>query len=103
MAKRKQGAQSAGKGGNREFDSLLLRSAESLGRMIGALQRQLDSVSRHLVESDGNGGRPAPARQTKKNAATPRKKTATPKSVKKAVGARRQSSRTTSGKSTRSR
>ena len=32
-------------------DSLLIRSAESLGRMIGSLQRQLDGASRKL-----NGG-----------------------------------------------
>jgi hypothetical protein len=32
----------------REEESLLLRSAESLGRMIGSLQRQLDDASRHL-------------------------------------------------------
>ena len=30
-------------------DSLLLRSAESLGRMIGALQRQLDVATRERV------------------------------------------------------
>jgi hypothetical protein len=39
-------------------DSLLLKSAESLGRMIGALQRQLDLASRRLVPdvaSDGDG------------------------------------------------
>lgn len=29
-------------------DSLLIRSAESLGRMIGSLQRQLDGASRKL-------------------------------------------------------
>jgi hypothetical protein len=29
-------------------DSLLIRSAESLGRMIGSLQRQLDDASRKL-------------------------------------------------------
>jgi hypothetical protein len=32
----------------REEESLLLRSAESLGRMIGSLQRQLDDASRKL-------------------------------------------------------
>jgi hypothetical protein len=31
-----------------EEHSLLLRSAESLGRVIGALQRQLDDVSRRM-------------------------------------------------------
>src|SRR5687767_3199473 len=29
-------------------DSMLIRSAESLGRMIGSLQRQLDGASRKL-------------------------------------------------------
>ena len=37
-------------------DSLLLRSAESLGRMIGALQRQLDSAS-HRMSSIDDGER----------------------------------------------
>lgn len=32
----------------REDDSLLLRSAESLGRMIGSLQRQLDDVTKRV-------------------------------------------------------
>ena len=40
---------------SRDDDSLLLRSAESLGRVIGALQRQLDSATRRLGYSDGNG------------------------------------------------
>lgn len=33
---------------NGDNDSLLLRSAESLGRMIGALQREIDRVTEHL-------------------------------------------------------
>ena len=37
-----------------EEHSLLLRSAESLGRVIGALQRQLDDASRRL-SLDGSG------------------------------------------------
>lgn len=32
----------------RDDDSLLLQSAESLGRLIGALQRQLDSTTKRL-------------------------------------------------------
>jgi chromatin remodeling complex protein RSC6 len=32
-------------------DTLLIRSAESLGRMIGSLQRQLDGVSRKIPTS----------------------------------------------------
>jgi hypothetical protein len=34
----------------RSDESLLLRSAESLGRMIGTLQRQLDEATRHLSQ-----------------------------------------------------
>jgi hypothetical protein len=39
-------------------DSLLLRSAESLGRVIGALQRQLDGATKRLSYVDGDGGTP---------------------------------------------
>jgi hypothetical protein len=42
-------------------DSMLLRSAESLGRVIGALQRQLDHATRRLsaaaLEPMGGNGR----------------------------------------------
>jgi len=34
---------------SREDESLLLRSAESLGRMIGALQRQLDVATTRIA------------------------------------------------------
>ena len=36
-------------------DSVLIRSAESLGRMIGSLQRQLDDASKRLNRPGGNG------------------------------------------------
>jgi len=39
----------------RDNESLLLRSAESLGRMIGSLQRQLDVATGRLVGSKPNG------------------------------------------------
>jgi hypothetical protein len=39
---------------SRDDDSLLLRSAESLGRVIGALQRQLESATRRLQNADGD-------------------------------------------------
>lgn len=39
---------------SRDDDSLLLRSAESLGRVIGALQRQLDGATRRLARSNGS-------------------------------------------------
>jgi len=35
----------------RDVDSLLVRSAESLGRMIGSLQRQLDGATRQVATS----------------------------------------------------
>ena len=59
-------------------DSLLIRSAESLGRMIGSLQRQLDAA-RHLTDradSDpfsGNGHVPARQRQSGRTAKAQRK------------------------------
>jgi len=40
---------------SREDESLLLRSAESLGRMIGSLQRQLEIATGRLAESKPNG------------------------------------------------
>lgn len=51
---------------SRDDDSLLLRSAESLGRVIGALQRQLDGVTKRLSDTTGakKGSRkPAPSRK----------------------------------------
>lgn len=38
-------------------DTLLIRSAESLGRMIGSLQRQLDGASRKLAAGNRLGGK----------------------------------------------
>ncbi len=35
---------------SRDDESLLMRSAESLGRMIGSLQRQLDGAGKRLSE-----------------------------------------------------
>ena len=49
----RQGKTLPARGQNATNDSLLIRSAESLGRMIGSLQRQLD-VARHLTgRADG--------------------------------------------------
>jgi hypothetical protein len=52
---------------SRDDDSLLLRSAESLGRVIGALQRQLDGATRRLSHATGNG-EASPAARTRKPA-----------------------------------
>jgi len=58
---------------SRDDDSLLLRSAESLGRVIGALQRQLDGATRRLSHSTGNGElRVVRPRAARKSTATKR-------------------------------
>ena len=46
---------------SRDDESLLLRSAESLGRMIGSLQRQLDIATGRLAGSKPAGRRPKSA------------------------------------------
>jgi hypothetical protein len=66
------------RGENATNDSLLIRSAESLGRVIGSLQRQLEAA-RHLTDrADGaqfrrNGH--VPARQQSGGAAKTQRKT----------------------------
>ena len=63
-------------------DALLIRSAESLGRMIGSLQRQLDGASKKLSGAgalrlfgmDGHGDGAAPRGVAKAADAKPRKK-----------------------------
>lgn len=63
-------------------DSILLRSAETIGRVIGTLQRQLDGARGRFSEfvldkgigsHDGNGSRPKHKIARKKSAATTRK------------------------------
>ena len=49
----------AGVEGAGEEHSLLLRSAESLGRVIGALQRQLDDATRRLSPNGHKGAKGA--------------------------------------------
>ena len=60
-----------------EDDSILLRSAETIGRVIGTLQRQLDGargrfsefvLDKEIGSNDGNGSRPKKA--ARKNGAT---------------------------------
>ncbi len=74
-------------------ESLLLRSAESLGRMIGSLQRQLDLATGRLTAGKPNGSgrkRVASSRSSAKaksrmtgTRATARRKTSARKSTKK--------------------
>ena len=63
---------------SRDDDSLLLRSAESLGRVIGALQRQLDSATRRLSFSNGNGEPTAVKPRATRKSSSPRKASARP-------------------------
>jgi hypothetical protein len=75
-------------------DSLLIRSAESLGRVIGTLQRQLDGATRRiskgagqiadLVPSRGDSGASAPATRT--TARKPAAATGAPKAARKTAG-----------------
>jgi hypothetical protein len=53
MAKRKKVLPARKPRDRSRDDSLLLRSAETLGRVIGALQRQLDGATKRLKEADG--------------------------------------------------
>jgi hypothetical protein len=116
MAANKKGG-GAFKAPAREYDSVLLRSAESLGRMIGALQRQIDTMSKRLGSSDGDGdghhhadgdgwrgdgdgrrspnggGKPAPKPRKKASASRP----------KVSAGARKHSAAKPARKSTRPR
>jgi len=50
-------------------DSLLLRSAESLGRMIGSLQRQLDGVAKKTMDGTRTKARVAGTRVIKRRKA----------------------------------
>jgi len=61
---------------SRDEESLLLRSAESLGRVIGALQRQLDDATNRL----GNGAR---AKHTKSAVRKKAKKTGAAKKTRR--------------------
>lgn len=103
-------------------DSLLIRSAESLGRMIGSLQRQLDGATRSLPAAssiarltgvdgrgDGEGARPTSATKGaktvkaskggSKSGATRVKSTAdrTSKRAAKSAGAKKTAGRSRSG------
>jgi hypothetical protein len=79
---------------SRDDESLLLRSAESLGRVIGALQRQLDGATKRL-SATANGawdaipslpGEKATRRGTKVKKRSAATKSAGAKKTKSAVG-----------------
>ena len=88
---------------SRDDDSLLLRSAESLGRVIGSLQRQLDGATKRLSATAGDAwdlipalpGEKATRRGTKKRSATAKRagakntKSAAGKKAKKSAAAKK--------------
>jgi hypothetical protein len=84
-------------------DSLLIRSAESLGRVIGSLQRQLDAA-RHLTsratgaEFRANGHRPVKSQDLATEAKTQRTKNdRKPKRAPKSAVRKTAAGRTRSG------
>lgn len=79
---------------SRDDDSLLLRSAESLGRVIGALQRQLDSATKRLQDADAKVIERL-VKRTKETSAARK-----PRSRKRAASTRKTSKRKTSTKKT---
>jgi len=78
---------------SREDESLLLRSAESLGRVIGSLQRQLDIATGRFDGSKANGsaGRKTTAKRSvkAKSGATTSRGGATSKSAARTSAARK--------------
>lgn len=87
---------------SRDDDSLLLRSAESLGRVIGALQRQLDGATRRLARSNGSARASGNDQAARSHTRPARKKAATTRKRVPAPGARSTKAPTT-GRSAKKR
>jgi hypothetical protein len=51
MAKRSKALPARKSARSRDDDSVLIRTAESLGRMIGSLQRQLQDATSHMADA----------------------------------------------------
>ena len=75
---------------SRSDESLLLRSAESLGRVIGSLQRQLDIATGRIAASKPNGN-------TRKSAAAKNGKATSGVTRSRGGSARKKSSVSSSG------
>ncbi len=80
--------------------SLLIRSAESLGRVIGSLQRQLDGASRRLRDTASNGVTESPSRSRTPRAGDGAKKK---KTVARKAAANTSSRKTTATKRAKKR
>ena len=88
---------------SREDESLLIRSAESLGRMIGSLQRQLDVAGKRISESadDVMGSLPdiplGGGSDVSRTSGTKRKKKKKTTGTKSAAARKRSPGKTTAG------
>ena len=87
----------------RDDQSLLLRSAESLGRMIGSLQRQLDGATKRLaLASDSGEATNPPARADKAARRGTKKRSASTKGASaKKSGAAKKAKKTATARKTR--
>jgi hypothetical protein len=92
---------------SRDEESLLLRSAESLGRVIGSLQRHLDGATRRLSTTASEAWESIPSlpKSEKATRRGTRKRSASPKRAvaKKANGAVKNTRKTAARKKTRQR
>ncbi len=92
---------------SRDDESVLLRSAESLGRVIGSLQRQLDGATKRLSATASEAWQTLPAlpggKATRRGAAkrSAAKKRGGPKNGKAAAGTK--AKKTAAAKKTRRR
>ena len=94
MAKRTKRLPARKPRNSRDGESLLMRSAESLGRMIGTLQRQLDGATKRLAVTADDGSRTGGERRK-----TARKRTSG--AARKSANSARRSTRTGAKKKTR--
>jgi hypothetical protein len=77
----------------RDNESLLLRSAESLGRMIGSLQRQLDVATGRLTSGKPNGSGRKRAAAARSNATSRSGTTGTRAAARRISSATRKSTK----------
>jgi hypothetical protein len=96
MAKRKKvlPARKRQRDRSRDDESLLMRSAETLGRMIGTLQRQLDGATKRLSKTADDIIEVVPDAPVKRRRTSSKRKTA----AKGTTGATRKRAATRSAK-----
>jgi hypothetical protein len=88
---------------SRDEESLLLRSAESLGRVIGSLQRQLDVATKHLTESVKDGAAGVRRSRAGKSSGSRAKSGMASRTGSRKTAASKKTSRTTARKKTTTR